>query len=310
LTKQSKNSKVHPLYNVWRGIKRRCSLPSDSGYAKCGALGIRIDPEWEHNPKAFISWGIQAGWKPGTLIDRIDRSRNYTPENCRFVERKDKVFQIKHKPEDGTGYWKGDNKEKRSTKAKEAAFKITPEVRSKRTSIVWDRMSEDQRKLRSSKVAKSKASNQLQTNKKIAESVKKHWDEASYSYKSKRIKAALKNGRKEYLLIDGSVCKFDSSWEASTANVLIKLGIKYQKQKVYHLGKHCYLADFYLPDYNIIIEVKGRPQAWKRWYMVTVPSLVKHLDRSIQLFVVGFSAKTYYLTLNQFLSEAVPLIIP
>src|SRR5688572_21738078 len=36
----------HPLYDTWSGIRGRCLRPSDHAYAKYGARGITMHPEW------------------------------------------------------------------------------------------------------------------------------------------------------------------------------------------------------------------------------------------------------------------------
>lgn len=54
-------------------------------------------------------------------------------------------------------------------------------------------------------------------------------------------------------------CKVRSRWEAEIANTLRELGIKheYEKRRI-HLGDCSTLPDFYLPDHDLYLEVKGR----------------------------------------------------
>lgn len=54
-----------------------------------------------------------------------------------------------------------------------------------------------------------------------------------------------------------------SAWEANTARFLIQLKIKYEYEKHrfvlnYDLGQFTYIPDFYLIDYDLFLEVKGR----------------------------------------------------
>ena len=55
-------------------------------------------------------------------------------------------------------------------------------------------------------------------------------------------------------------CFFRSTWEANFARALNFLEIKWeyenQKHRVY-LGNYSYLPDFYLPENNLFIEIKG-----------------------------------------------------
>ena len=49
-----------------------------------------------------------------------------------------------------------------------------------------------------------------------------------------------------------------SSWEHNICKLLIKLNIKYEyEKKRFYYNEFSYLPDFFLPEYNIWIEVKG-----------------------------------------------------
>lgn len=64
-------------------IMRRCYNPKYIMYKKYGAKGITVCDEW-HDKEAFIKWATDNGWEPGMLIERIDATRGYFPDNCRF----------------------------------------------------------------------------------------------------------------------------------------------------------------------------------------------------------------------------------
>lgn len=84
-----RRNKKHPLYNVWYGMIRRCHKKHHYSYKRYGARGIIVCEEWRNNPQKFIEWGINNGWKPQLEIDRIDNYGSYSPQNCRFVTKKE-----------------------------------------------------------------------------------------------------------------------------------------------------------------------------------------------------------------------------
>ena len=79
------NKTKHPLYEVWRSMKRRCDEPKNQQYKRYGARGISVCAEWRDDFSAFVSWANTAGYAKGLQIDRIDNDGNYCPANCRFV---------------------------------------------------------------------------------------------------------------------------------------------------------------------------------------------------------------------------------
>lgn len=78
----------HPLNAIWRSMRRRCNNPSNASYQRYGANDIHVCEEW-NNFETFYNWAISNGWAAGLSIDRIDNSRGYSPDNCRFVTVKD-----------------------------------------------------------------------------------------------------------------------------------------------------------------------------------------------------------------------------
>lgn len=77
----------HPLNIMWCGMKERCTNKNASNYKWYGGRGIGICDEWkEFIP--FYEWAIENGWREGLTIDRIDTSKDYSPDNCRFISHK------------------------------------------------------------------------------------------------------------------------------------------------------------------------------------------------------------------------------
>ncbi|PEZ87921.1 hypothetical protein CN376_22845 [Bacillus cereus] len=78
------------------------------------------------------------------------------------------------------------------------------------------------------------------------------------SPKDKPKKKAYKNGLRFYS--EKEAMMFRSTWEVELAELLTSLGIiyEYEPQRFYYKD-HCesYLPDYYLPEYDTFIEVKG-----------------------------------------------------
>ena len=77
----------HPLYGVWADMRKRCYNHASPDYPRYGARGIAVCSQWEDFAE-FYDWAISAGYARGLVIDRIDNDSGYSPENCRFVDRK------------------------------------------------------------------------------------------------------------------------------------------------------------------------------------------------------------------------------
>ena len=76
------------LYNIWRGMLKRCYLVTSKDYDRYGGRGITICDEWKNDFKAFYEWAMANGYEDNLSIDRIDVNGNYQPENCRWITNK------------------------------------------------------------------------------------------------------------------------------------------------------------------------------------------------------------------------------
>lgn len=88
-------------YNTWRAMMRRCCNPNDKDYARYGAVGITVCPEW-YDYKTFArDMGEPDGSK---TLDRIDPYGNYCLENCRWASLPVQARNIRIHSKNKSGY--------------------------------------------------------------------------------------------------------------------------------------------------------------------------------------------------------------
>ncbi len=76
------------IYNIWRSMRQRCNNPNTINYKDYGGQGITVCDEWNNSFEAFYEWAMVNGYEEHLTIDRIETSKNYCPENCRWVSQK------------------------------------------------------------------------------------------------------------------------------------------------------------------------------------------------------------------------------
>lgn len=104
--------------------------------------------------------------------------------------------------------------------------------------------------------------------------------------KGKPQKKAYKSGLKFFSEKENRL--FRSTWEIFLAETLTSLGIKYEYEKerfYFKEHKESYLVDFFLPDYNVWVEVKG-------W-------MDKRSAKRIKLFLKYYSGTTGFFLMEK-----------
>lgn len=65
-----------------------CYYPKHQDYGKVGGKGIKVCPEWRNTFENFATWSlIHGGFGPGMTLLRKDKTKDYSPSNCEWVER-------------------------------------------------------------------------------------------------------------------------------------------------------------------------------------------------------------------------------
>ena len=73
---------------VWRMMRDRCTNPNNPAYKNYGGRGITVDARWD----SFKTFHEDMGERPeGYTLERIDNSKGYSKENCKWVTMTDQL---------------------------------------------------------------------------------------------------------------------------------------------------------------------------------------------------------------------------
>lgn len=86
LVGEKHNDSSSKLYNKWRAMMTRTAKYGIDSH-RYHDRNITVCLEWKQSYLAFKRWALNNGYNDTLQLDRIDNSKGYYPENCRFVNQ-------------------------------------------------------------------------------------------------------------------------------------------------------------------------------------------------------------------------------
>lgn len=101
--KEKHNMYGTPEYVTWNNMIQRCHNKNRNEYVKYGAIGLYVCDRWRYSFENFIE---DMGNKPSPnySIDRIDGTKGYFKENCRWADYHTQSINTRLQARNKTGY--------------------------------------------------------------------------------------------------------------------------------------------------------------------------------------------------------------
>ena len=82
------------LYSIYHNMHKRCEKENAPNYHRYGGDGVFVCDDWK-TYECFSSWAHNNGYEDHLTLDRIDGSKGYSPDNCRWATYREQALNMK-----------------------------------------------------------------------------------------------------------------------------------------------------------------------------------------------------------------------
>lgn len=100
----SHNKSKTRMYKAWGNMKDRCYNHKHPDFKNWGGRGIAVCDSWRLDFDKFYSWAVKNGYNDSLEIDRINNSKGYDENNCRWTTRQINTINQRIQSNNKTGY--------------------------------------------------------------------------------------------------------------------------------------------------------------------------------------------------------------
>lgn len=82
---------IKRLIGIYAALWRRCYNVHHEHWNLYGKQKIGICDEWLNDFYSFVEWSLENGYANHLTLDKIDNSKNYGPDNCRWATKQEQA---------------------------------------------------------------------------------------------------------------------------------------------------------------------------------------------------------------------------